>query len=110
MPRVYIPQMIMKWDPDKNKSKPMFNFKSAAAYGDLVTILSPEDDIRFLARITSKIRAALANYEDDDYFIAVGDPSVLAICAGLILRRHPRMNLLRWDKQLACYTVLDINV
>ncbi len=109
-PRVFIPQLVERWDPASQTSIPVFDFTSATVYGALVPILAAEDNIRFLARITDKIRAALANYTEDDYFVAVGDPSVIAICAGLILRRNQRMKLLRWDKKLACYTVLDINV
>lgn len=110
LPRVFIPQLIEKWDHTAERFVPAFDFTSAASYGTLTTILEREDNPLFLARITSKIREALKTFAEDDYFVAVGDPSVIAICAGLILRRSNNLKLLKWDKKLARYIVLDINV
>lgn len=110
LPRVFIPQLIEKWDDSAERFVPAFDFTSAASYGTLTPILDREDNPLFLARITAKIRTALASFTEHDYFVAVGDPSVIAICAGLILRRSARLNLLKWDKKLRRYIVLDINV
>ena len=110
LPRVFIPQIIERWDETAGRFVPAFDFTSAASYGTLTPILDREDNPLFLARITSKIRTALATYNNEDFFVAVGDPSVIAICAGLILRRNNTLRLLKWDKKLARYIALDINV
>jgi hypothetical protein len=110
LPRVFIPQLIEKWDHTNERFVPAFDFTSAASYGTLTPILEREDNPLFLARITTKIKAALADFGEDDFFVAVGDPSVIAICAGLILRRSRNLKLLKWDKKLARYIVLDLNL
>ena len=110
LPRVFIPQIIERWDESSERFVPSFDFTSAASYGTLTKILDKEDNPLYLARITGKIRKALADYSPEDFFVAVGDPSVIAICAGLILRRTNNLKLLKWDKKLARYIALDIQV
>ncbi len=110
IPRVFIPQATMKWDQAAERFVPAFNFTSAASFGTLTPILDKDDNPLFLARITAKIKAALNDFNESDYFVAVGDPSVIAICAGFILRRSRTLKLLKWDRKLARYIVLDINM
>jgi hypothetical protein len=109
-PRVFIPQVIEKWDANNDRFVPVYDFASAAEYGMITTILDRNDNPLFLARLTSKIRTTLKDFNDDDYFVAVGDPSVVAICAGLILRRSNNLKLLKWDKRTGRYIVLQISV
>jgi len=110
LPKVFIPQITERWDPIAEVSVPTFDFTGATTYGILTVILEKDDNPLFLARITAKIRAALRDFNDDDYFVAVGDPSVIAICAGILLRRSNRLKLLKWDKKLSRYILLEINV
>lgn len=110
LPKVFIPQITERWDAVNEVSVPTFDFTSATTYGTLNVILEKDDNPLFIARITAKIREALKKFTEDDYFVAVGDPSVIAICAGIILRRSNRMKLLKWDKKLSRYILLEINV
>jgi hypothetical protein len=109
LPRVFIPQLVERFDNRTGRNVPVFDFTSAAAYGTLTPILDKDDDPLFLARITPKIRDALADFNDEDYFVAVGDPSVIAVCSGLILRRRKTLKMLKWDKKLARYLTLEVN-
>ncbi len=110
LPRVFIPQLVERWDATVERFVPAFNFTSAASYGTLTPILDREDNPLFLARITAKIKDVLKDFNEDDFFVAVGDPSVIAICAGFILRRSRNLKLLKWDRKLGRYIVLDINM
>lgn len=109
LPRVFIPQLVERYDPAAGHKVPAFDFTKAAAYGSLTVILEKEDDPLFLARITPKIKEALADFGEDDFFVAVGDPSVIAVCAGLILRKHDKFNMLKWDKKMTRYITLEVN-
>lgn len=109
MPRVFIPQVVERFDYKTGRVVPVFDLTSAAAFGSLTPILENDDDPLFLARITPKIREALADFGDEDYFVAIGDPSVIAICAALILRRRKTMKMLKWDKKLSRYLTLELN-
>jgi hypothetical protein len=109
MPRVFIPQIVEKYEVRSGRMRPAFDFSTATSFGTLTPILDKDDDPLFLARITPKIREALADFNDEDYFVAVGDPSLIAICAALILRRRKTMKMLKWDKKLVRYLTLEIN-
>ena len=106
--RVFLPQIVERFDQVKGGMVPAFDFSAAAQFGQLHAILGPEDDVAFLARITTKIRKSLDDFTDKDFLLAVGDPAVIAVCAGIILRRHKTLNLLKWDRKLRIYTHLEV--
>jgi hypothetical protein len=107
--KVFIPQMVKRFDSAAGHVSNAFDFSAAMQFGQLTPILDDMDDPMFLARLTPKIREALATFTENDYLLAVGDPSVIAICAGLILRRQKRINMLKWDRKLKMYTHLEVN-
>lgn len=109
-PRVFIPQIIETFDEESQRMTPKYDFSLAEKFGDIHPILDRDDRIWFTAKITNKIRAALADFSDDDYLVAVGDPSIIAMCAGVILRRSKGMKMLCWDRRSAEYVALDINL
>lgn len=107
--RVFLPQIVERFDKDKGVMVAAFDFSAAAQFGQLTPILEKEDDPIFLARITGKIRKVLSDFTDNDYLLAVGDPAVIAVCAGIVLRRHKTLKLLKWDRRLRIYQQLEIN-
>lgn len=107
-PKVYLPHIVERYDMDKKAMVSAFDFSAAAQFGQLTPILDKDDDVIFLARITSKIRKVLENFTEHDYLLAVGDPAVIAVCAGIILRRHKTLKLLKWDRKLRIYTNLEV--
>lgn len=107
--KVFLPQVVKRFDHSSGAMMPAFDFSAAAQFGQLTPILEEADDAMFLARITPKIRAALEGFTENDYLLAVGDPAVIAVCAGLILRRFKRLNMLKWDRKLKVYISLEIN-
>lgn len=110
-PRVFIPQITERWDDEAERRVPIYDFTRAATFGALTSILDKDDRTLFPERIIPKVRAALADFNaDTDYLVAVGDPSVIAICSGIILRRSKNMKMLRWDRRSSDYIVLDIDV
>lgn len=126
MPRVFFPQVVKRYDftppgeprhPHQRQQMglepirlvPAFDLSSAAQFGQLTPILGPDDNPMFLSWITPKIREALDDFGENDYFLAVGDPSVIAICAGIILRKRKVLKMLKWDRKLNVYISLEIN-
>jgi hypothetical protein len=107
--KVFIPQRVKRFDRSSGQASNAFDFSAAAQFGQLTTILDDMDDPMFLALLTPKIREALNSFKEDDYLVAVGDPSVIAICSGIILRRQKRLNLLKWDRKLTMYIHLEVN-
>jgi len=107
--RVFIPQIVERIDPSTGRHVPVHDFSPAAQFGQLTPILGPEDNPMYLARITPKIREALEDFGDHDHLLAVGDPSVIGICCGLILRRRKTLSMLKWDNRSKIYIRLEIN-
>ena len=109
VPRVFIPHIAERWDQDAERKVPKHDFAAAALFGQLTPVLDKEDNPMFLALITPKIREALKDFNDNDSLLAAGDPSVIAICAALILRRRKTMKMLKWDKKMHTYVQLEVN-
>lgn len=110
MPRVFIPQISEHYDKHAGRFVPTFDFSSAAVFGQLTPILDRADDPMFLPTLMGKIGAALDDFRPDDYFIAVGDPSVIAACSGFIFQKWNAMKMLKWDKHLKQYIQLEIDL
>ena len=108
VPKVFLPKVVEKFDVSAARYKPAYDFSVAAQYGMLTEILTKDDDVNFLSSHIPKIREALADYQADDFFIAVGDPSLIAVCAGIILRKHPSMKMLKWDRKMHVYFIVEI--
>lgn len=118
--KVYVPQVVYRtkdfhdghsYGQTEKKRVPLFDLSPAAHFGEVTPILDHEDNPLFLAKMTTKIKDALESFNPSvDYLMAIGDPSVLAICAGLILRRASKFNMLKWDKRTRTYIKLEINV
>ncbi len=110
-PRVFIPQVVERYNDRKERFEPVFDLSSATAFGMLTPILNPTDNPIYLARLTARIRESLKDFDGErDSFLAIGDPSLIAVCAGLILRRNQQFKMLKWDKHMGRYIVMDINV
>jgi len=108
--KVFIPQVTTRWCETNQKKVPAFDLSPAAAHGQLHPILEVDDNPAYLARLTQKITKAMENFQEDDFLLAVGDPSIIAVCAGIVLRKFNRMNLLKWDRKLGIYIALEINL
>jgi len=109
-PRVFVPQVVERYNNDKGRFEPVFDLSTATVFGTLTPILNPTDNPIYLARLTSRIRDGLKDFDADrDCFLAIGDPSLIAVCSGLILRRQKQFKMLKWDKKMTRYIVMDIN-
>jgi hypothetical protein len=107
--KVYIPQIVEVYSESNNRHTPLFDFSDAERFGHLVAVLEPSDNPSFLALLTTKIRKALVPFTINDYLVAVGDPAIIGICAGIILRRQKKLKMLRWDRRLKMYIELELN-
>jgi hypothetical protein len=110
LPKVYIPQLIERWDPTHERMAPAYDFTDAATYGTLTPVLSREDNPLFIPLVVSKAKAVLKHYTPDDYFVAVGDPSIIAICSSLIFRQVDCLKMLKWDRKRNGYIVLEVTL
>lgn len=109
MTKVFIPQIVKRFDDDAGKLVPAFDVSPAAKFGELTMILDHGDDPKYLSKVTEKIAKELEAFKFGDYLLAIGDPAVIAVCSGIILRKFHSMKMLKWDRQLKTYIELEIN-
>jgi hypothetical protein len=108
MSTVYIPHIVRR--ASNGSLTPKFDFTEAAQFGTLKEIVGEFEDLLFTDRITSIVQDALADFQPDDYLLAVGDPTAIALCAGVIFRKHSSVKMLKWDRQTRKYLMLELKL
>jgi hypothetical protein len=107
--RVYVPQQTMRRTPAG--FVPLHDLSPAMEFGRL-NILLPSGPVSLeMGPIVAIMREKLETFGDDDFIIATGDPAVIS--AAVIVaaaRNNGRVKLLRWDRNVAMYMALQIDL
>lgn len=106
MKTVYIPNIVRRLEG--GRLRPVFDFSKAAAFGKLKEIIEEFDDLLFTDHTSAKVAATLADFKPGDYLLAVGDPTAIALCAGILFRKHESINMLKWDRKTKSYIELEL--
>jgi hypothetical protein len=109
-PRVFIPHVVKKFNRTNPGVPIAFDFSKAERFGELNFILSDDDDVENIEAVTNKIQNALDDFGDNDYLIAVGDPTVIAICAGVAILGQENVKMLKWDRHRKDYISVEIKL
>lgn len=110
MNKVFIPQEPMRRDRD-GELRSMMNFAAASKYGETVVCLPPGKVALSTQPTVHRLQECLRNFSDEDYLIAVGDPSVIAIASAIAAANNRgRFNLLKWDKETRVYILVQVNL
>lgn len=101
-------------DKDGNRlaePRPLMNFKPASAFGTLEVLVPSGNSMLSTVPVVRKLRDKLENFNDDDYIVPVGDPTLI-IAAGAIAARNNkgRVKVLSWDKETRAYIPIQIDV
>jgi len=111
MSRVFVVQEPMRRNSDTGDFEPMMNFNSAMEYGELNVCLAPGRVALSPAPMIKKLNESLADFCDDDYLIAVGDPSAIAAAAAIASRNNRgKFKILKWDKNMSGYIKVAIEI
>ena len=110
MSRVYIPNISERYDPVSDKKVPVFDYSDAARFGALVPVLESGDNPYLVSRVIDKIKRRLEAFGSEDYLLASGDPAIIAACAGILMRRHDCVKMLKWDNKRKAYIHLEVNL
>ena len=94
------------------QENPRVDIVSASKWGDLEPLASPFDQVHLNpSRIVSQLRRKLKNFNDEDWWLAMGDPAIIGIAFALAASvNHGRINLLKWDKIERTYYPVRISV
>ena len=108
--KVYVPQEPSRFDPTFNARVPIVDLRPAAAFGEVEVMLPNNVTGMIMDPVVTALKEKLAKFTVDDYLVAIGDPSLIAAASGIILPAQGSMKLLKWDKRLKQYSVVEIKL
>ena len=84
---------------------------SAEEYGDLKAVVDPGLQLLLSPNpITEKIKKVLKDFNDNDYLLLIGDPSIIGIATAVASDINMgRFKVLKWDRRREKYFPIEIN-
>lgn len=79
------------------------DLSDAKKYGQLRAVFSNPRKPYDTETMVSKARHVLQNWIDGDYLLMIGDPTLCAVCMGVVLEQNGRVNILSWDRNTFQY-------
>lgn len=55
------------------------------------------------AKLIAQARFVLQNFEEGDYLLIIGDPTLCAVAMSILLESHGKVNVLSWDRRYFTY-------
>lgn len=111
MPKVYAPQQPSRYDTDLRLWVPSVNLRAAARFGELIILLPPATNTAYSAPLIAAVKERMVNFTEDDMLVAVGDPTLIAACAGIALRKTGgSLKLLKWDRFTKDYILTEMKI
>lgn len=109
--KVYILQEPLRRDPNTGEMVPLMDFRSVVEYGDPVVCMSSGRTALTAGPVIDTLRDKLRNFGDEDYIVSVGDPTLIFVAAMIVGdRNNGKCKLLKWNKELRKYTVVNIDI
>lgn len=107
---VYITQEVRKSAPSGGY-QPQYNFKPALKYGELRVLVPAGMSLLSPVPLVRTLKEKLRGFTDDDYLLAVGDPSIIAAASIIAANNNQgKIRVLKWDKQLADYLPIELDI
>lgn len=111
MPRVFIPQEPTRKNPVTKEPELFMNFAPASEYGDIVVCLPPGRVSLSTQPAVHRLNQVMSDFSDEDYLVAVGDPSLIAIATAVAAAKNRgRFNLLKWDNINRVYIKVSVDI
>lgn len=111
MSKVYAPQVPSKYDPATKLWVPSINLEPASSFGEIVVMLPPNANRLHINPLIAALREQMKDYTEEDYVVAVGDPSLIAAVSCIAVRKTGGLlRILKWDRQTSSYIPVEANV
>lgn len=109
--KVFVPQEPTRFDPAFNTRVPVVDLRPAAEFGVVQVMLPANASAMFMNPLVTALREKLSSFVSErDYLLAVGDPTLIAICGAVLARRMDRFKMLKWDKRQKMYHCVEIEL
>ena len=111
MSKVYAPQVPSKYDPATKLWLPSINLDPAKTFGEVVVMLPPNANRLHINPLIVALRDQMKEFTEDDYIVAVGDPSLIAAASCIAVRKTGGLlRILKWDRQTRAYIPVEVNI
>jgi|APGre2960657468_1045069.scaffolds.fasta_scaffold26690_2 hypothetical protein len=108
MPKVYAPQVPSKYDSATKLWVPSINLDPAKQYGEVVVMLPPNANRLHINPLIVALREQMKDLTEEDYLIAVGDPSLIAAAACIAVKKtNGLLRILKWDRLSSSYIPVE---
>lgn len=109
-PRVFAPQVPSRYDSATRLWIPTMNLEPAHRYGEVVVMLPPNANRLHTAPLIAAMREQMADFNDRDCLIAVGDPTLIAAAALIAARKTGGVvRMLKWDRMAGDYLLVEVS-
>jgi len=111
MAKVFITQEPSRRDPVSGQMVPMMDFRKVLPYGEPIVCLASGRVTLSPAPMVRTLTEVLKGFCDDDYLVAAGDPSAIAVAGAIAARNNQgRMKMLKWDRESHQYIKVQIEI
>lgn len=104
----FVPNLPMRHDTATNRLVPKNDINAAAAFGKLEILTQGPIEASDLQRVISAVAHAASRSHQSDLVVCIGDVVVMAVMIAAMGRAHGHANLLRWDRRLNSYQIIQI--
>lgn len=103
-PRAFIPSVPTRYDPISNSQVPTVDLRPVMAYGEPV-LLVPSGTQAYPQRL---IAEGLDDFTEDDYIVALGDPTLIAAAMYWAAGGVASLRMLRWNRHNSDYDIVEM--
>lgn len=109
-PRVFVPQVPSRYDREKAEWRPTISLRPAERFGEVVVLLPPQASRAHALPNVIAMREQLRAARPEDWLVGVGDPTLIAAAATMIMRfaGGNALRMLKWDRLAGDYVEMEI--
>lgn len=74
------------------------DMSEAKKFGQLRAVFDNPRKPYDTTRLIAKARFVLQDFQDGDYLLMIGDPTLCAVCMTVVAEQHGRINVLSWNR------------
>ena len=109
-PRVFVVQEPVKKTSDGSYI-PYMNLTPASAFGAIKFLIDPRNQSLSTEPTVEVIKQKLANYNDSDFLVPVGDPVAIGIAMVVAaLVNKGAVKVLKWNRETSAYIPVSFKV
>lgn len=109
-PVVFVTQVPTRRDPVTKVFSPSINIGPAGEHGQIEVMMPANSAFYASADLVRELREKLKAYsfERGDSILALGDPAILAVAGSVLAQWTNRYRILKWDRIVKRYLMVEI--